>query len=327
MRRIRMKLNRIPSLPERKRVGRKIIADLSIKLQMGWNPFTEKIAPKAYALMFETLDKFLAVKTKDSRPDTVRGYTSYVKIFKKWLLGHGFDETSYVCSFSESDAIDFMDDRDPAVSAKTYNNSILFFRVLFNWMIERKYIKDNPFMAVKRKPKRLTQKTRRLAAMTPANRSRNADICIADTGGTILGSYACNPRTAGIESDIEAVQSALYGISAKNLPEAENHGFGLRTTVRMLTAGLSGEYLLASGDALFAASGNAVKFVEIPFGVRFHGTVIAFRIPKIVDDFDYMKYESTLKSAFYHLLPPLEVSVRHIFFQKMTFSSGLKYIE
>lgn len=29
-------------------------------------------------------------------------------------------------------------------------------------MIERKYIKENPFMAVKRKPKRLTQKTRRL---------------------------------------------------------------------------------------------------------------------------------------------------------------------
>lgn len=79
-------------------------------------------------------------------------------------------------------------------------------------------------------------------------------------------------------------------MKAKNLPEAENRGFGLRTTIRMLTAGLSGEYLLASGDALFAASGNAVKFVEIPFGVRFHGTVIAFRIPKIVDDFDYMKY-------------------------------------
>ena len=127
MRRIRIKLNRIASLPERKRVGRKIMADLGIKLQMGWNPFTERIAPKAYALMFETLDRFLAVKSKDSRDDTIRGYTSYVKIFKKWLLEHGFDEASYVCSFAESDAIDFMDDRDLAVSARTFNNSILFF--------------------------------------------------------------------------------------------------------------------------------------------------------------------------------------------------------
>ncbi len=116
------------------------------------------------------------------------------------------------------------------------------------------------------------------------------DICIADTGGTILGSYAGNPRTAGIGSDIEAIQSAVSGISAKNLPEAENRGFGLRTTIRMLTSGLSGEYLLASGNALFAASGNAVRFMELPFGVRFHGTVIAFRIPEIMDDFNYMKY-------------------------------------
>lgn len=47
------------------------------------------------------------------------------------------------------------------------------------------------------------------------------DICIADTGGTIFGSYADNPRTSDIESDIEAIQSAVSGISAKNLPEAE----------------------------------------------------------------------------------------------------------
>lgn len=132
MRRIRIKLNRIASLPERKRVGRKIIADLSIKLQRGWNPFTERIAPKAYALMFETLDKFLAVKTKDNRPDTVRGYTSYVKIFKKWLLEHGFDESSYVCSFTESDAIDFMDDRDLAVSARTSCDKYLCLHKLRN---------------------------------------------------------------------------------------------------------------------------------------------------------------------------------------------------
>lgn len=82
--------------------------------------------------MFETLDKFLAVKTKDNRPDTVRGYTSYVKIFKKWLLEHGFDESSYVCSFTESDAIDFMDDRDLAVSTRTSCDKYLCLHKLRN---------------------------------------------------------------------------------------------------------------------------------------------------------------------------------------------------
>ncbi len=116
------------------------------------------------------------------------------------------------------------------------------------------------------------------------------DICIADTGGTILGSYADNPRTAGIESDIEAIQSAVSGISAKNLPEAENRGYGLRTTIGMLTKGLDGEYLLASGDALFAATGKASQFIELPWGMRFCGTVIAFRIPENMTNFNYMKY-------------------------------------
>ena len=57
------------------------------------------------------------------------------------------------------------------------------------------------------------------------------DICIADTGHTIIGSYAENPRTAEISSDIEAIQAAVNGISAKNLPNAENRGYGFRTSI------------------------------------------------------------------------------------------------
>ena len=162
MQRVRIKINRVPSTTERRLVGRKLVAEIGVKLQMGWNPFAERIAPKASARLFETLDRFLSVKEKDCRSDTIRGYTSYVKFFKSWLTKRGYDAFSYVSSFTESDAIDFMDDRDLSVSARTFNNSILFFRVLFNWMIEHKYIKENPFMAVKRKPKRLTHKVRRL---------------------------------------------------------------------------------------------------------------------------------------------------------------------
>lgn len=162
MQRVRIKINRVPSSTERRLVGRKLVAEIGVKLQMGWNPFAERVAPKASARMFETLDRFLSVKTKDCRCDTMRGYISYVKLFKSWLTERGYDESSYVGSFTENDAIDFMDDRNLVVSARTFNNSILFFKVLFNWMVEHKYIKDNPFMAVKRKPKRLTHKVRRL---------------------------------------------------------------------------------------------------------------------------------------------------------------------
>lgn len=116
------------------------------------------------------------------------------------------------------------------------------------------------------------------------------DICIADTGGTLWGSYSENPRTAGIGSDIEALQSAVSGISAKNLPETENRGYGLRTTIKMLTKGLSGEYLLASGDAAFAANKAMSQYIELPLGIKFKGTIVSFRIPNNMPTFSYLKY-------------------------------------
>ena len=116
------------------------------------------------------------------------------------------------------------------------------------------------------------------------------DVCIADTGGTVLGSYKENLRTSDIGSDIEALQSAVSGISAKNLPEAENRGFGLRTSIKMLTEGLAGEFLISSGDAAFAANCNAKQFIELPMGVKFKGTIISFRIPKRMPNFSYLRY-------------------------------------
>lgn len=116
------------------------------------------------------------------------------------------------------------------------------------------------------------------------------DICIADIGGTILGSYSENPRTAGIDTDVEALQSAVAGISTKNLPEAENRGFGLRTTIRMLTKGLGGEFLLASGGAAFAANPKNEQYIELPSGIKFSGTIIAFRVNHNFNSFNYLKY-------------------------------------
>lgn len=116
------------------------------------------------------------------------------------------------------------------------------------------------------------------------------DVCIADTGGTILGSYKENLRTSDIGSDIEALQSAVSGISTKNLPDAENRGFGLRTSITMLTEGLAGEFLVSSGDAAFAANRNAKQFIELPMSVKFKGTIISFRIPKLMPDFSYLRY-------------------------------------
>ena len=115
------------------------------------------------------------------------------------------------------------------------------------------------------------------------------DICIADTGITLLGSY----KAAGIvdyESDIEAIQAANRRISAKNLPNAENRGFGIYTTKQMLINGLGGQYMILSGEALYMKGPAFDEFLALPSGVRFEGTIVALRIPYQNKLFNYLNY-------------------------------------
>ena len=116
------------------------------------------------------------------------------------------------------------------------------------------------------------------------------DICIDDVGNTLKGSYQNNPRTADILTDIEAITAAESGISAKILPDGENPRDGFRTSINMLTKGLGGEYLLVSGDSAFAANKNLGQSLTIPYGIRFEGTIVAFRIPHRENKFYYLNY-------------------------------------
>lgn len=64
------------------------------------------------------------------------------------------------------------------------------------------------------------------------------DVCIADTGASILGSYQAVGRD-DIISHEQAVQAALSGDSTKDDP---SRGFGIRTSRKMLVKGLGGHY-------------------------------------------------------------------------------------
>lgn len=115
------------------------------------------------------------------------------------------------------------------------------------------------------------------------------DLCIADRGVTLLGSYK---RLTGNEigSDLEAIKAANRGISSKNLPEAENRGYGIRTTKKMLTEGLGGQYLMLSGDSFYLKTSAFDSFYSLPEGLRWNGTIVALRVPYNVDKFNYINY-------------------------------------
>ena len=115
------------------------------------------------------------------------------------------------------------------------------------------------------------------------------DLCIADRGVSLLGSYQ---KILGneIASDLEAIKAANRGISCKNLPEAENRGYGIYTSKKMLTEGLGGQYMLLSGGSFYFKTPDFASFYSLPDGLRWNGTIVALRIPYNVDKFNYINY-------------------------------------
>ena len=115
------------------------------------------------------------------------------------------------------------------------------------------------------------------------------DICIADSGITLLGSY--NTLIGNeISSDLEAIQAANRGISTKNLPNAENRGYGIITSKKMLIEGLKGSFIMMSGNALHLYNDKDKRFIETPNSIRWNGTIVALRIPYINKEFQYINY-------------------------------------
>ncbi len=115
------------------------------------------------------------------------------------------------------------------------------------------------------------------------------DVCIADRGVNLLGSYQKLPDNE-ISSDIEAIKAANRGLSCKNLPDAENRGFGIRTSKKMLIQGLGGQYLMISGSSLYIKTPNLDSFYSMPHGLRWNGTIVALRIPYHSTTFNYINY-------------------------------------
>lgn len=115
------------------------------------------------------------------------------------------------------------------------------------------------------------------------------DICIADSGITLLGSYQQSGKYE-IDSDIEAISAANRGISTKNLPNAENRGFGIGTTKKMLIDGLGGQYMMLSGSAVHIKSRDIDNNLNLPENIRIDGTIVAMRIPYQKNNFNYINY-------------------------------------
>ena len=119
------------------------------------------------------------------------------------------------------------------------------------------------------------------------------DLVIADDGITIYGSYINSGKYLDeIGTDeAKALKMATEGKSTKNMPDAENRGYGISSSKEMLVDGLKGSFFILSGGAFHRHDANENISVKLPPVVNWNGTIILMRIPiNVPNDFDYNKY-------------------------------------
>lgn len=110
---------------------------------------------------------------------------------------------------------------------------------------------------------------------------RCIDLCIADEGITIYGSYIRTKKyldqIGGNEA--QALILANDGLSTKDRPAAENRGYGISGSKRMLVSGLGGAFFMLSGSAFHRHDATGAIFVNLPKTIVWNGTIILLRIP------------------------------------------------
>jgi hypothetical protein len=113
------------------------------------------------------------------------------------------------------------------------------------------------------------------------------DVCIADTGKGIAGSYI-ELGNAAPESDAHALELAVNGRSTKKI--TESRGYGIDTSRRMLVDGLNGKYLLFSGNAFYIYTNELEQITPLQ-GYGWKGTLLALQIPSAEPaGFNYTTY-------------------------------------
>ena len=120
-------------------------------------------------------------------------------------------------------------------------------------------------------------------------------IIIADMGITIYGSYATAQKHLDKlgNSDAEALNLAQNGYSVKNLPDAENRGYGISSNIHMVVDGLHGEFAVLSGNALLLQSAKHKKILDLPEEFDYKGTMVVVVIPATIPEgFNLYNYTS-----------------------------------
>lgn len=137
---------------EKVRRAAEIIESLTQQLMTGWNPWIANDEARGFVLFEDVIEKYLLAVEKKDRKKTRDSYRSRVNILKEYMASLVLP-IKYAYQFDEAFCNEFIDwiflDRES--SPRTTNNYRGWLFGFAEWMIARKYIKDNPVEHVQQK--------------------------------------------------------------------------------------------------------------------------------------------------------------------------------
>ncbi|MEL7120219.1 MAG: tyrosine-type recombinase/integrase [Bacteroidota bacterium] len=163
-------MNRIKDKRQRSKLATTYIKEINEKLPYGW-PFHFAKDKDAIISIKEAINLAIKAKLNMTEKNTHRSYDSISKIFLEYCKKKKYLQID-IRDFTKKDAFAFLDHAliKRELSGRTYNNYIIRLKSLWNVMIERELLTQNPWVGIKKategekKRTTFTDDQRRIAA-------------------------------------------------------------------------------------------------------------------------------------------------------------------
>ena len=157
MKRFRNRVKKISNKSERKRLAKRMCADINEKLKSGWTPFYEGKTTNKYRLFTEALELYMSQAERKSndgliRKDSFRAYNSFSNNINQYLKEKELTKI-FAIQFDKEFVLNFLDFiyYERKRTARTHNNYLSFLNQVAIFMTDRKYIPINPVTGISKK--------------------------------------------------------------------------------------------------------------------------------------------------------------------------------
>ncbi len=160
----RNRVRPLKSITERRKLAKRMIQEINSKLEKDTHSFFSVKGSKEFSTFNDVVTIYLnqltrEVKDSNLSTDTLKTYTSRCKNIQLYIKEKGLEKL--LCyNFNNDFIIEYLDylRYTKNVSARTRDNYFTFIRTLSGWMLQKKYVIENPCKGISKIHKRKNEK-------------------------------------------------------------------------------------------------------------------------------------------------------------------------